>query len=252
MINNDLEREFITKDLVAYEGMQVEEYTFCQLENYHGDMQDYKLDVITSPEKSDKPLPVVIFVHGGGFIQPYNKRQKYIPRFAKVLTKAGYAVVSPDYPAFDDIEHRATWNETLGADRAAEAVHLAYLYVKDNAERFNFDAEHIAVMGGSAGGMACFYLLEFYNDNFKVFGNCWGSPWDRVPNVTKFPPTVSIHGTADKKVSYELEIPIQDAFEKAGIPHELITLEDAPHTPMGHFETFIPVVLEWLDKYMKN
>lgn len=251
MINTDPERQFVSKDLAAYEGMRVEEYTFCQLENYHGEMQDYKLDVVTLPETAEVPRPVVIFVHGGGFVQPHNKRQGYIPVFAKALTKAGYAVVSPDYPIFDSSEHRATWNETLGADRAAEAVHLAYEYVKENAVKFNFDPDRIAVMGGSAGGMTCFYLLEFFNDEFKFFGNCWGAPWHRVPDVTKFPPTVSIHGTADKAVSYELEAPIQEGFEKAGIPHKLITLENAPHTPMKHFAEFIPTVLEWLDKYMK-
>lgn len=251
MTSNDPERNFISKDLAAYEGMKVEELTFCNLENYHGEMQDYKLDVVTHPESSKQPRPVVIFVHGGGFVQPHNKRQGYIPVFAKALTKAGYAVVSPDYPIFDNSTERAKWNETLGADRAAEAVHLAYLYVKENAEKLNLDADRIAVMGGSAGGMTCFYLLEFYNDEFKFFGNCWGAPWHRVPVVTKFPPTVSIHGTADQAVSYELEAPIQEAFEKAGIPHKLITLEGAPHTPMRHFSEFIPIVLNWLDEYMK-
>lgn len=251
-MNTDPERQFVTKTLDAYEGMRLEEYTFCQLENYHGEMQDYKLDVITSPEESDTPRPVVIFVHGGGFVQPHDKRQGYIPTFARALTKAGYAVVSPDYPIFDNGEHRATWNKTMGADRAAEAVHLAYLYVKENAEKFNFDAEHIAIMGGSAGGMTCFYLLEHYNDEFKMFGNCWGTPWTGVPDVTSFPPTVSIHGTADKAVAYELEAPVQAALEKAGIPHKLITIEDAPHTPMRYFETFIPTVLEWLERYMKG
>ena len=252
MIIGDPEREFVTKDLVPYQGMNVEEYTFCQLENYHGEMQDYKLDVITLPEACEKPRPVVIFVHGGGFVQPHNKRQGYIPTFAKALTKAGYAVVSPDYPIFDNGAHRATWNETLGADRAAEAVHLAYLYVKENAEKFNFDADRIAVMGGSAGGMTCFYLLEFYNDSFRFFGNCWGSPWHRLPDVTKFPPTVSIHGTADQTVKFELELPIQEALEKAGIPHKLIAVEDAPHTPMKQFSTYISTVIEWLDRYMKD
>ena len=85
-----------------------------------------------------------------------------------------------------------------------------------------------------------------------MFVNCWGTPKHRVPDVAKFPPTVSIHGTADQSVSYDLEIPIQEAFETAGIPHKLITLEDAPHTPTKYFETFIPVILEWLAKYMKN
>jgi acetyl esterase/lipase len=251
MINNDSERKFISHGVAAYEGMSLEEVAFCKMEDYHGVMQDYKLDVIKAPDESDAPLPVVIFVHGGGFVQPHNKRQGYIPVFAKALTKAGYAVVSPDYPIFDNRAHRDTWNETIGADRAAEAVHYAYLFVKENAKKYNFDPERIAVMGGSAGGMTCFYLLEYYDDSFRFFGNCWGTPWHRVPDVKKFPPTVSIHGTADQTVSFDLEAPVQEALEKAGIPHELVAIEGAPHTPMKHFAEFIPTVLTWLDRYMK-
>ena len=48
---------------------------------------------------------------------------------AKALTKAGYAVVSPDYPVFDNLEQRAAWNETRGADRAAEAIYFAYQFI---------------------------------------------------------------------------------------------------------------------------
>ena len=75
------------------------------------------------PSPPDAPRPVVIFVHGG-FVIPNDKRQGYIPVFAKALTKAGYAVLSPDYPVFDNHEERAKWNKSMGADRAAEAVHL--------------------------------------------------------------------------------------------------------------------------------
>ena len=246
------ESQFITKDLAAYEGMTVEEYTFCRLKNYRGEMQDYALDLITLPEPTEAPRPVVIFVHGGGFVQPYDKRQGYIPIFAKALTKAGYAVVSPDYPIFDTREQRNEWNDSFGADRAAEAIHLAYLYIKENAERLRLDADRIAIMGGSAGGMACFYLLEHYETDIKAFGNCWGAPWKLLPDVAAFPPTVSIHGTADPLVSYELELPIQDAFKTAGIPHKLLSIEGAGHTPMKHFGTYIPTVLEWLEKHLKN
>lgn len=250
MANNNFEHQFISKDLDAYKGMKVEEYVFCRLKNYHGEMQEYKLDFITLPDDIVSPRPVVIFIHGGGFVQPYNRRQAYIPIFAKSLTQAGYTVVSPDYPIFDDIVQRSMWNETLGADRAAEAAHLAYLYIKENADALKVDVERIALMGGSAGGMTGFYLLEHYDDDFKLFANCWGPPMHVIPDVSKFPPTISIHGTADETVPYELEIPIQSSFEDQGIPHKLITLENEGHTPMNRFSEFIPTLLEWLDKYM--
>lgn len=251
---NDIcpEHEFITKGLAGYDGMEVREYTFCKLENYNGDLQDYTLDLITRQSYDKKPLPVVFFIHGGGFLQPHDKRQGYISIFARELTRVGYAVVSPDYPIFDNVAQRSAWNATMGADRAAEAVHLAYLYIRENAERLNLDADRIALMGGSAGGMTGFYLLGHYNDNIRAFINCWGAPQGFSPCVSGFPPTLSIHGTADTLVRYELELPIQADLEKAGVVHELITLEGAGHTPMKFFATYIQSVIDWLDKYMKT
>lgn len=252
MSNANPESKFIVKDLSAYEGMTVGEHTFCRLENCHGEMQDYKLDVISAPNEPTAPRPVVIFVHGGGFLRPHDKRQSYISVFARALTEAGYAVVSPDYPIFDNVEERNAWNNTRGADRAAEAVYRAYLFVKENAERFSFDADRIAVMGGSAGGMTCFYLLEHYDVDVRMFGNCWGTPRTYSVDVTGFPPTLSIHGTADTVVPYELELPIQRDLARHGIPSELISVPGAGHTPIEHFSSYSPTLLEWLDRYMGN
>ena len=246
------ELEFKLKSLATYDGMRLDEYSFVYMENYKGEQQEYKLDVIAPLEKSEAPRPVVIFVHGGGFTQPCDKRQAYIPMFAHHLTKAGYVGISPDYPIFDDPEQRAAYaGADRGAARAAEAVHMAYLYIQQNADALHLDTDRIALFGGSAGGMTGFYMLEHYSDKIRMFGNCWGAPRGYMPDVTKFPPTLSIHGTADQAVPYELEAPIQAAFEAAGVDHELLTLEGAPHTPLMHLDDFIPTVLAWLEKTMK-
>ena len=60
MSNANPESKFIVKDLSAYEGMTIGEYTFCRFENCHGEMQDYKLDVISAPNEPTAPRPVVI------------------------------------------------------------------------------------------------------------------------------------------------------------------------------------------------
>jgi len=238
--------------IAEYEGMKVVEYVFARMENYSGETLDYILDLVTSPEETGALRPVVIFVHGGGFMQPWNRRQPYIPVFARRLTAAGYAVVSPDYPLFDNPEQRAALSGCdLGADRAAEAVHRAYRFVQENAQELGLDPDRVAIMGGSAGGMAGFYLLEHYPDRFRMFVNCWGAPQNYTPDVHGFPPTLSIHGTADQAVPYALEAAIQEGLEASGVDHELITLEGAQHTPMGHFDGFIPTVLTWLEKYMQ-
>ena len=240
-----------TRDDSQYAGMDLQEYPFAVLQNSHDEPETYCLDVIAPLEKSDVPRPVVIFVHGGGFIRRCDKRQGYIPVFARDLTKAGYVVVSPDYPVFDDFDHRdACGGLKAGADRAAEAVHATYQYIQQNAHALNLDTSRVAIMGGSAGGMAGFAAIANYDDKYRLFVNCWGSPHD-LPDLNGFPPVLSIHGTEDQSVDYNLEQPIQDQLEALGIRHELITLEGSRHTPMDRFEEFIPTVLSYLTDTMQ-
>lgn len=245
------ENEINTRNDRLYSGMKLQEYPFAILRNSHGEPQTYYLDVIDAPEKSDSPRPVVIFVHGGGFVNHCDKRQGYIPVFARELTKAGYLVISPDYPVFDDVDQRdACGGFKAGADHAAEAVHETYLYIQQNAEALNADPSRVAIMGGSAGGMTAFSAIAKYNDKYRLFVNCWGSPKD-LPDLIDFPPVLSIHGTADQSVDYNLEIPIQDRLEALGIRHQLITLEGSRHTPMDRFREFVPAVLTYLADTMK-
>lgn len=83
-----------------YTGMDVQEFTFCTMEDLFGRPCALQADRITA-QGAGKPQPVVIFVHGGGFSEPNDKRQAYISRFARPLTAAGYTVFSPDYPQYD-------------------------------------------------------------------------------------------------------------------------------------------------------
>ncbi|MBR2461195.1 MAG: alpha/beta hydrolase, partial [Clostridia bacterium] len=204
-----------------YSGMRLKELVFATLEDYDGKESEYRLDIISPCKQYDTPRPAILFIHGGGFVD-CDKRQGYIPVFAKHLTGAGYTVVSPDYPMFSSASQRNSYPPQHIALKAAEAAHKAYLYITENADTLNIDKDRIAIMGGSAGGMTAFYLLEHYSDNIRLFINFWGAPWHYSPDVKGFPPTLSIHGTADPTVSYELELPISDAFEKHGIPHKLI------------------------------
>ena len=246
------EAEFQTHDTSKYAGMDLQEYPFATLQNNYGKEETYCLDVISSPEKSQSPCPVVIFIHGGGFVKNNDKRQGYIPVFARALTKAGYIVVSPDYPIYENRQDRNDdGGDKTAADRAAVAIHAAYEYVQQNAKKFNMDAARVALMGGSAGGMTGFAAIANYSDPYRLFVNCWGAIKHELPDMSSFPPVLSIHGTEDQLVDYELELPIQAKLEELGIRHELITLEGARHTPMGRFDEFIPKVLAYLEETMK-
>ena len=230
-----------------YTGLEVTEHVFCRMKDFQGAEKNYHLDLITAAGAGVQRFPVVIFIHGGGFTQPCDKRQAYISMFAKDLTKAGFAVVSPDYPLFDDAKSLdAAGGEKSAYGRAAEAIHHACAWLSVHAEALHLDMTSVSIMGGSAGAMTAFHAIGNYpEDRYRAFVNCWGAPLT-LPDMRAFPPTLSIHGDADQLVSYDREAPVQDALEKAGVRHRLITLSGERHTPLGKYPAFILEVLQWL------
>lgn len=83
-----------------YSGLTLKEIEFARIPDAYGVTKPYKLDLMIREEADVQNRPVVFFVHGGGFMEPCDKRQSYISLFAQELTRHGYAVVSPDYPVF--------------------------------------------------------------------------------------------------------------------------------------------------------
>lgn len=242
------EEEYRNKYKADYSGMNLKEYTYGQMVDCNGLLESFRLDLITPEELSEELRPVVMFIHGGGFLKPNDKRQAYISFFARELTKAGYAVVSPDYPVFDREEQiLAAGGESAACRKGAQAVHLAYRYLYDHREELRLDMERAAIMGGSAGGMTAFYAIASYEDRYQVFVNLWGAP-DPIPPLTGFPEVLSIHGTADQLVAYDREIAVEQALNQSGIKNRLITLEDCGHTPLGKFKEFMPDILEILER----
>src|SRR6185437_104112 len=88
---------------------------------------------------SSKPTPVVIQIHGGGWIRgdrPDSSRS-FGPFFA-----AGASVVAVQYRNAIDAP----------APAAVEDIRCAMSWVKKNAKKYNFDPNRVITWGGSAGG----------------------------------------------------------------------------------------------------
>lgn len=241
------EEEYRNKYKADYSGMNLKEYIYGQMEDCNSVLESFRLDLITPEELSEGLRPVVIFIHGGGFLKPNDKRQAYICLFARELIKAGYAVVSPDYPVFDKEEQILTaGGESAACKKGAQAVHLAYRYLCDHGEELRLDMDRVAIMGGSAGGMTAFYAIAGYEDRYRAFVNCWGAP-EEVPDLTGFPPVLSIHGTADSLVPYERELPVHTILTQRQVKNHLLTLEGCEHTPIQKMELFMPEIMKWLN-----
>lgn len=233
-----------------YSGMMLQEVEFTRMRDAYGVEKAYRLDLMTREGDETPHKPVVFFVHGGGFTEPCDKRQNYISLFAQELTKSGYAVVSPDYPVYLTQEDRITAGpETIGCSLGGEALHRAALYIQDHGKELGLDGSRMALMGGSAGSMAGFYALALYPGDFKAFINLWGVPV-LLPNVTSFPPVLSIHGDCDCLVSYGRELSLLKELELHGIFGRLITLEGCDHTPVRQRKRYLPDILAFLKEWL--
>jgi len=218
------------------------------------------------------PWPVVIFIHGGGWVQGTKEGSMLS---ALPFLGLGYSVVN--------VEYRLA-NVSL-APAAIEDCRCALRWVIAHAKDYNFDVHRIVIAGASAGGhlalttgmlkasdgfdRLCYTvdepqvaaIVDFFGitdlpdmlegPNKKPFPENWAYTTQWIGNQpnrmeiakaaspmtyvrTGLPPTISIHGDADPLVPYQHSVKLQDALGKAGVPHELVTVPGGGH---GNFST---------------
>ena len=99
-----------------------------------------KLDLYL-PTTGDGPFPVVIMVHGGGFMFGDKSDGAGLTGVDQLL-EAGYAVASINYR----LSGEATWPAQIQDAKAAVR------YLRSAADEYNLDPEHFGAWGASAGG----------------------------------------------------------------------------------------------------
>ncbi len=102
------------------------------------DGRELLLDVYAREPRPERPVPVVVWVHGGGWRGGSKDR---INRSLPILDH-GYGFVSVGY--------RLSGEAIFPA--AIADVKAAFRWVRANAGRYGFDGERIGAWGSSAGG----------------------------------------------------------------------------------------------------
>lgn len=110
------------------------------------------------PEPSDKPVPVVLWVHGGGWMMG---DKEWCP--AAYLVPKGYAAASISYRFTQVAPFPAQIHDCKAAVR----------WLRSHAKEYNLDADHIGVWGASAGGHLV-ALLGLTNGDKEVEGEVEG------------------------------------------------------------------------------
>ena len=112
---------------------------------YGSDEVWHTLDIYC-PKGTDKPLPTIISVHGGGWI--YGDRQRY-SHYCMRLAMRGFTVVNFSYRLAPEHKYPAQIEDTCRAVK----------WVQENAADYHIDLSNIFMLGDSAGGQLCAQFL---------------------------------------------------------------------------------------------
>ena len=232
----------------------VSDVTYLTASNYEA-----KLDLYVT-RTADKPLPTLIWIHGGGWTGGTKDSATGIPAYLAM----GMNVVN--------VEYRLA--RVASAPAAVEDCRCALRWVIQHAKEYGIDVTRLVVSGGSAGGhlalttgmvpasagldrlcpgpdnlkvaaIVNWYGISDVNElldgpNMKAYAVTWlGSALDRdqiakrVSPLTYvrsgLPPVLTIHGDADPTVPYTQSVRLHKALTDAGVPNELMTMAGGKH-----------------------
>ena len=119
----------------------------------YGEHAQQKIDIYLA--KSDKPTPLVLYIHGGGFRG--GSKRGVNPR---PFLDAGISLAS--------IEYRFVQHKRLPA--AHHDCRRAIQFLRHHAQKYNFDKTRVGAFGGSAGAQLCMYL-GFHDDMANAASN---------------------------------------------------------------------------------
>jgi acetyl esterase/lipase len=237
--------------------------------------------------KSDKPLPLVLWVHGGG----WSAGSKDGGNPALPLLTKGYAIASTNY--------RLSQHAVFPAQ--IQDVKSAVRFLRANAKKYNLDADRIGVWGASAGGHLVALLgttgddaefdsdadankgvsskveavLDFFgptdlaklsppaaknNSITALLGGSTGEKKDLaaranpITHVSKSgPPFLIVQGDADPLVPASQSEMLAEALKKAGVECELVILKGASHGgPQFNTPEMRDKYLEFFEKTLKK
>lgn len=242
------------------------------------------------PEKSDKPLPVIVGIHGGGWANGSKDGGQ-----GSWLSARGYAVAVINYRLSGEAIFPAQIEDCKAAVR----------WLRANAAKHNLDADCVGVTGHSAGGHLASLLavtgevkeydvgehLEFssrvqaaapmsgptdflqmdahsppgkktrHDDasspESRLIGGAIQQNKDKVAKanpvtfVTKDdPPFLLVHGDEDPVVPHHQAELLNEALKKAGVESRLLTVKGAGHLIGGR--DVQPEIAAFFDKHVKS
>jgi acetyl esterase/lipase len=225
-----------------------------------------KLDLYV-PIALPAPPPLVVFVHGGGWMS--GRKDDALPSVARFLS-AGWAVAN--------VEYRLGYEATAPA--AAADVRCAVKWAANHGAEYGYEAGRIVLAGESAG--AHLVLLAAFADTSARFDVSCPAPMPAVAGVIDWagitdvndliagpnergwatgwvgffpdaaararlasplrwirpglPPVLIVHGDSDRTVPFSHAQRLHHALDDAGVANELVVIPGGDHGPASAAE----------------
>ncbi|MCM8710069.1 alpha/beta hydrolase [Clostridium sp. SYSU_GA19001] len=111
----------------------------------YGENRDWQVLDVYRPKNVSGVLPVIVSVHGGGWV--YGDKERY-QFYCMSLAQRGFAVVNYTYRLAPEYKFPASLEDT----------NLVFHWVLSNAKQYEFDTDYIFAVGDSAGA----HILGLY------------------------------------------------------------------------------------------
>jgi acetyl esterase/lipase len=222
-----------------------------------GTFADLRLDLYAPQGTGQSELPLVVVVHGGGFVGG-SKSQGNVVAWSRAFAERGYLVASIDYrlagtnPVPSD-RVGPLLDAALAAGGTAQQI-AAVAAVDDTLTALDFllarpdtAAARTTLVGGSAGAVTVDYVAYALDDlgierpPLAAVVSNWGgfpigsaaqfiqNPVPTPEDLYREPPVFLAHATGDPTVAYSLSADIAARASAVGLDHILHTKNAAVH-----------------------
>lgn len=133
-------------DLAYFESVRLPQDVWLKENLSYGDDPQYHLFDIAYPNEKREKYPVIIQIHGGGWV--YGSKDTIYKAYGMALAQQGFAVITCNYRL---APVHAFPSQLLDID-------LLLVYIQQNAPQLNLGIEHVFMVGDSAGA----HLISLY------------------------------------------------------------------------------------------
>lgn len=243
-----------------------------------------KLDVYEPAGDTLNKRPIIIYMHGGGFVD--TNQTKSFPHIAMLcdsFARRGYVVASLDYRLDTSISNRAIIN-------AMHDARAAVRFFKAQAASYKIDTSNIFLGGESAGAINA--LSVNYIDKISelayppvapystvntvegISGNpgyssrtkatlcfCGGTKtvlldpvFDTADIQTADPKLLQLHGTSDPLIPIQYALEISNRAKHVGVPQVFRPLAGATHCPwfwtLPNWQAYLDTLVSYTSHYL--